>query len=88
MIMALLREDGSLDVERINRLPYEEYILEIHRLTKVQRKEYDSKLPINESHTPKRAIVVNSIDDELNSGKWVDARDFIDKMREKCNTKR
>ena len=44
--MALLKEDGSLDVERINKLPYEEKIHEISKLTREQVEEYFSKLPI------------------------------------------
>ena len=47
--MALLKEDGSLDIERINKLPIEEYIKEIGTLMEEQYKEYLSKLPINES---------------------------------------
>ena len=47
--MALLKEDGTLDIERINQLPIEEYIQEIESLSKEQYKDYFSKLPINES---------------------------------------
>ena len=43
LIMALLKEDGSLDVERINKL-------------------------------------VDSVDDFLNRGGWVDAEDFLKKL--------
>ena len=50
--MALLKEDGSLDIERINNLPYEEYMEEMGTLTQEQVKEYISKLPINESVEP------------------------------------
>lgn len=46
--MALLKENGSLDIERINNLPFEEHITEIAHFTKAQRKEYISKLPLNE----------------------------------------
>ena len=47
--MALLKEDGSLDIERINKLPLEEYMEEMGTLTQEQVKEYISKLPINTS---------------------------------------
>ena len=57
--MALLKEDGSLDIERINKLPIEEYMNVIGDLTKEQYEVYLSKLPINESHEPTRAIKVN-----------------------------
>ena len=38
--MALLKEDGSLDIERINQLPIEEYIQEIESLNEEQYKDY------------------------------------------------
>ena len=57
--MALLKEDGSLDIERMNNLPYEEYMDAMGDLTKEQVEEYLSKLPINESDEPMRAVVVD-----------------------------
>ena len=57
--MTFLKEDGSLDIERINKLPIEEYMNVIGDLTKEQYEVYLSKLPINESHEPTRAIKVN-----------------------------
>ena len=58
--MALLKEDGSLDVERINKLPLEEYMDAMGDLTQEQVKEYISKLPINESYEPMKVINVDS----------------------------
>lgn len=85
--MALLKEDGSLDIERINKLPIEEYIKEIGTLTEEQYKEYLSKLPINESKEPTRAIRVDyTLEEELGKG-GVIAEDFINKMREKYGIK-
>ena len=43
--MALLKEDGSLDIERINKLPLEEYMEEIGGLTEEQYKEYGCLSP-------------------------------------------
>lgn len=64
--MAFLKEDGSLDIERINSLPYEEYMDAMGDLTQEQVQEYLSKLPINESDEPVRAIKVDwSIEEEL-----------------------
>ena len=74
--MALLKEDGSLDIERINKLPLEEYMEEMGTLTEEQVKEYLSKVPINESKEPMRAVVV-----DLPMG--VDAEGFLNKQREK-----
>lgn len=77
--MALLKEDGSLDIERINKLPYEEYMDEMGTLSEEQIKEYISKIPLNESNEPMRAVKVNYHIGE----DGVEARSFINKMREK-----
>ena len=76
--MALLKEDGSLDVERINKLPFNQYMEEMGTLTAKQINEYLTKIPINESKTPMKPIVVETIQ---NYG--VDADDFLNKMKEK-----
>ena len=79
--MAILKEDGSLDVERINNLPLEEYEEEIGTLTEEQYKEYVSKLPINESNEPMRAVVVDyTLEEELKRGSVVDAEEFINNL--------
>ena len=79
--MALLKEDGSLDVERINKLPLEEYEKEIGALTQEQYKEYVSKLPINESNEPIRAIEVDyTLEDEFARGGAI-AEDYLNNMR-------
>ena len=56
--MVLLKEDGSLDIERINNLPLKEYMDAMGDLTQEQVEEYLSKLPINESNEPMQAIKV------------------------------
>ena len=79
--MAILKEDGSLDIERINNLPLEEYEEEIGTLTEEQYKEYVSKLPINESNEPMRAVVVDyTLEEELKRGSVVDAEEFINNL--------
>lgn len=70
--MALLKEDGSLDIERINKLPIEEYMDVVGDLTEEQYEEYLSKLPINESKEPIRVIKVDkpmgvNADDVINN---------------------
>lgn len=74
--MALLKEDGGLDIERINKLPREERMREIGSFTREQFQEYLSTIPLNEGFTRTRAIRVNKP-----SG--VDAQEFMDKMRKK-----
>ena len=86
--MALLKEDGSLDIERINQLPIEEYIQEIESLSKEQYKDYFSKLPINESKQCTKAIEVDyTLEEELKRGAVI-AEDFLNKQREKYCKKR
>ena len=58
--MKYLKENGSLDIKRINQLPIEEYMDVVGDLTEEQYEEYLSKLPIYESNEPIRIIKVNS----------------------------
>mgnify|MGYP006896624569 CR=1 FL=1 len=67
--MALFKEDGSLDIERINALPLEEYKEVIGRLTWEQVEEYFSKTPLNESlQNPHCVEVEYTLEDELARG--------------------
>ena len=81
--MALLKEDGGLDIERINQLPFEEYKKEMGSLTEAQVNEYLSVLPINESNEPVQAVEVEyTLRDELEQGAVI-ASDYIkNKVRE------
>ena len=78
--MALLKEDGSLDVERIQKLPYKKYIHEISNFTKEQYDEYVSKIPINESKDTVIPIVVDDIEGYIRNGGYVNAWDVINKL--------
>ena len=78
--MALLKEDGSLDIERIQKLPYKEYIHEISNFTKEQYEEYVSKIPINESQGTVIPIVVEDVEDYLRNNGYVNAWDVINKL--------
>lgn len=80
--MALLKEDGSLDIERINKLPIREYIEELESLTQEQYEEYCSKLPANDTYEPVRPVMVDSIEDELRRG-CVLADEYIRALKEK-----
>ena len=75
--MALLKEDGSLDVERINNLPLKEYMEEIGDFTEEQYMEYVSKLPVNDSNEPVRVI---NVDSSFDMG--VNADEVINSIRE------
>ena len=77
--MALLKEDGSLDIEHINSLPLREYMDVMGDLTQEQVQEYLSKLPINESDEPMRATKVDWLTDE----EKVTAKEFLNNQRKK-----
>lgn len=81
--MVFLKEDGSLDIERINKLPLEEYMDMMGDLTQEQVREYVTKLPINESKEPMKAVIVDyTLEEEIKRG-GVIAEDFINNLRKK-----
>ena len=87
--MALLKEDGSLDVERINKLPFEERIIEISRLTSSQLNEYISKRPIKESAGHRGPVKSKySLEEEIKMGRAILADDVLKIMKEKYLIKR
>ena len=55
--MEFLKEDGSLDVERIRKLPLEEKCRVIGRFTREQVEEYFSQMPV--CHGPIKPVKVN-----------------------------
>ena len=82
--MALLKEDGSLDIERIRKLPLDEKLHEMGSFTKEQVEEYFSKVPISESHKPLKPVKVDySMEDLLAKG-WATAEQISNMIREKC----
>ncbi len=86
--MVFLKEDGSLDIERINALPLLEYADMMGDLTDEQMNEYIAKQPINESKGPKRIVHVDFTGEEaIQRGIMVDAEDVLNKMKEKYGWK-
>ncbi len=81
--MVFLKEDGSLDIERINKLPLDEYMDMMGDLTQEQVREYVTKLPINESKEPMKAVIVDyTLEEEIERG-GVIAEDLINNLRKK-----
>ena len=79
--MKYLKENGKLDIKRINQLPIEEYMDVVGDLTEEQYKEYLSKLPINESNESMKAVVVDyTLEEELERGAVI-AEDYINNLR-------
>ena len=76
--MVYLKEDGSLDVERIRKLHIEERARMVSSFNDNQLKCYISKFPINESQQPIKAVPVNYDFDDTRSG--IDADEFFNKM--------
>lgn len=73
-----------MDIERINRLPIDEYINVIKNLTETQREYYNSNLPINEGKQHTKAVFVDStMEEEIKKGTCVDADTFL-KKNERC----
>ena len=82
-----LNEDGSLDIERINKLPLKEFMDTMGDLTQEQVEEYLSKQPINESKEPMRVVKVDyTLEEELKRGSVI-AKDYINNMRERLKKK-
>lgn len=82
--MIPLKEDGSLDIEGINKLPFEEYMDTMGDLKPTQVQEYLSKLQIKESQEPMHAIKVNYGREDERSG--VDASELIQNLRARCKS--
>lgn len=80
--MEYLKEEGSLDVERINKLPIEEYMDIVGSLTEEQYNEYMSKLPIIETYELAHPMMVDSLELELNRG-CVIADDYLSIIKER-----
>lgn len=79
--MEFLKEDGSLDVERIDNLPLEEYEKVIGLLTEGQMDEYFAKQPEDVAKGPIRPIYVdNSMEED-----GVDAKDLLNEMKDKLD---
>ena len=66
----LLKEDGSLDVERINKLPLDKRLHEIGKFTRGQVEEYFSKAPIKESHMSITPVKVDYKMEDLLAKGW------------------
>ncbi len=81
--MITLKADGSLDVERINQLPIEEYIEVIENLTEEQKQYYNSHLPPNDGHQHTTPVYVDhTLEEEIENGA-IDAESLLKQMREK-----
>lgn len=82
--MVFLKEDGSLDIERIEQLPVEEHMKMLGKFTDEQCDYYLSTLPDDNSNDCPRNIIVDyTMEDEIARGTAVDASEFLNKLRKK-----
>ncbi len=77
--MIPLNDDGSLDIERINNLPFDEYMDVMGDLSQEQLHEYLSRLPKQDSNEPMQAVKVNYGCEDVRSG--VDADILLANLR-------
>ena len=85
--MVYLKEDGSLDIDKINNLPMEEYIEVVGDMTLEEYKYYTSKLPINEGNQPVRPVLFYSIEELFENDMGFDLKEYLNnwKKEQKCN---
>ena len=82
--MAILKEDGSLDIERINQLPIEEYMEEVGSFTDEQREEYYSKSALFESKEPVRPVIVDyTLEEDMERNGTILLKDKINMLKGK-----
>ena len=80
--MIYLKEDGSLDIDKINNLPIEEYIEVVENMTDEQYHYYVSTSPINDGSQHTKAIPVDyTMEDEIKRGTGVLAEDFLNNLK-------
>ena len=86
--MAIVKEDGSLDIERINQLPIEEYMEEVGNFTDEQRKEYYSKSALFESKEPVRPVIVDyTLEEDIERNGTILLDDLLNKLNKKYGIK-
>ena len=80
--MVYLKEDGSLDIDKINNLPIEEYIEVVENMTDEQYHYYVSTSPINDGNQHTKAIPVDyTMEDEIKRGTAVDFAEYIKRKK-------
>ena len=82
--MIPLKDDGTLDVERINELPIEEYMDVIRDLTEEQYEYYQSKTPLDEESGPVKAVDFYPLEEVIERGIGVDVDEIINKLNSIC----
>ena len=93
--MVFLKEDGSLDIDKIDKLPIKEYVKVIEDMTMEQYKEYTSKadmtleqyeeyiskLPLNERKERLEDDEFYSLDEVIERGIGFDLREYLNNWK-------
>ena len=80
------KEDGTLDIELINKLPLDDYMDVMGSLSESQIDYYMANTPMEPSKGP--VIPIPEEDDIIDLGRGVDAKKLLDQMKrelDKCN---
>ena len=86
--MIYLKEDGCLDVDKINNLPIEEYMEAIGDLTEEQYKFYLSKTTINDEKQQTKVVDFWPLNEVIEKGIGVDADILLNNLREELKRKK
>ena len=82
--MALLKEDGSLDIDRINNLPKNDWMNLMGELTNEQFKEYKSKCPLNEGINSEIIYEVNcTMEEDMEGAGFIKVTDMLNNLKKK-----
>ena len=80
--MQYLKEDGSLDISKLNKLPIEEFTNVFPTLTQEQKEEYWSKSPLNEGKMGTQPVYVDyTLEEDIERNGTVLADDLIYNLR-------
>lgn len=84
MSKVFLNEDGNVDIPRIKKLPLEERLKMVAKMTESQFLSYVATLPVEDEPLPIQAVVVDySFEDYIASGQGVEAFGFLNEIKEK-----
>ena len=81
--MVPLKEDGSLDIKAINKLPILEYTKVVNKFTSKQSEYYYLHLSSNDGTQHTQGVKFCLYDEVIKRGWGVDTDEFLKRMRDK-----
>ena len=80
--MALLKKNGTLDIERINKLPTNEWMDLMGELTEEQFEEYKKKCPLNEGINSVMSYTVDcTMEEDMEKTGFIRLSDMLNNMK-------